>query len=135
MVLVISFWVIEYMRTHYIAWWNLENLFSVKGDPDRTEKLERALNKELDGWTASVLKQKLKQLASVIAKMNGGHGPDILGVCEVENVKVLGQLVGELDELGRAYKSVHADTQDKRGIDVAFIYDSKKFTVKAEEVV
>ncbi len=122
------------MKAHYIAWWNLENLFSVRGDPDRTEKLQRTLDKELHGWTATVLKQKLKQLASIIVQMNGGLGPDILGVCEVENAKVLNQLVSELGGLGRAYKSVHADTQDKRGIDVAFIYDSKKFKVKNDEV-
>ena len=49
------------MNQHYIAWWNIENLFSVKNDPDRSDKLERALGKELNGWTASVLNKKHHQ--------------------------------------------------------------------------
>jgi hypothetical protein len=28
---------------------------------------------------------QIGQLASVIAQMNGGAGPDLLGMCEVEN--------------------------------------------------
>ena len=55
----------------------------MKNDPDRSDKLERTLGKELNGWTASVLNKKLGQLASIIKQMNAGNGPDILGVCEV----------------------------------------------------
>ncbi len=122
------------MNTHYLAWWNVENLFSVKSDPDRSEKLERALGKELDGWTAAVLNKKLDQLAQIIMQMNGGSGPDILGVCEVESEKVLDKLISKLTPLGRPYKTVHADTQDGRGIDVAFVYDSSKYNVLPSEI-
>lgn len=122
------------MNTRYLAWWNVENLFSVKNDPDRSEKLERALGKELDGWAASVLNKKLSQLAKIIVQMNGGAGPDILGVCEVESEKVLDKLIENVSSLGRNYKSVHADTKDRRGIDVAFIYDSAKYEVVDSEI-
>ena len=122
------------MNQHYIAWWNVENLFSVKNDPDRSDKLERALGKELNGWTASVLNKKLGQLAGIIKQMNGGNGPDILGVCEVENENVLDKLIAKLSPLGRSYKTVHADTKDRRGIDVAFLFDSDKYSVNASEV-
>ena len=122
------------MIDHYLAWWNVENLFSIKADPGRSEKLERALGKELEGWTAPVLNKKLTKLASVIKQMNGGNGPDILGVCEVENERVLGHLIDKLDSLGRTYKPVHAETNDNRGIDVAFIYDSKKYKVDPDDV-
>ena len=122
------------MPQHYLAWWNVENLFNIKSDPDRSDKLERALGKELDGWTAPVLTKKLDQLASIIMKMNGGAGPDILGVCEVENEKVLSKLIAKLPLLGRAYAVVHADAQDQRGIDVAFIYDTAKYEVNTDEV-
>ena len=64
----------QQMNQHYVAWWNVENLFSVKNDPDRSDKLERALGKELNGWTASVLTKKLGQLASIIKQMNAGNG-------------------------------------------------------------
>lgn len=122
------------MNRHYVAWWNVENLFNVKNDPDRSEKLQRALGKELNGWTTSVLNKKLNQLASIIMQINGGAGPDILGVCEVENEKVLNKLIQTLSSLGRSYDKVHADTQDRRGIDVAFLYDADKYEVNADEV-
>ena len=122
------------MVQHYLAWWNVENLFNVKNDPDRSEKLERTLGSELDGWTAPVLTKKLHQLGSLIRQMNGGIGPDILGVCEVENAKVLDKLIAQLSLLGRAYAVVHADSQDNRGIDVAFIYDAAKYDVNPDEV-
>jgi predicted extracellular nuclease len=119
---------------HYLAWWNVENLFAPEGDPARTDKLARALGKELRGWTQAVLDRKLAQLARIIVQMNGGHGPDILGVCEVESRGVLDQLAAALGSLGRDYKVVHADTKDARGIDVAFLYDGARYATKPAEV-
>jgi predicted extracellular nuclease len=119
------------MPDHFIAFWNVENLFDVAGSPHLSEKLERALAGELKGWTAAVLDRKIAQLASVISSMNGGRGPDLLGVCEIENRRVLELLVAALAPLGRRYEVVQADTSDGRGIDVAFLYDRALF--RAEE--
>src|SRR6266545_6758157 len=68
--------------------------------------------------------------------MNGGAGPDLLGVCEVENRFVLDLLVAGVNTPlpGRNYDIVHADTEDARGIDVAFIYDSDLFVAPPAEV-
>jgi predicted extracellular nuclease len=89
---------------------------------------------EVKGWRQPVLDRKLAQLASVIMRMNAGRGPDILGLCEVENRHVLDLLVKALTPLGRSYGVVHADTSDRRGIDVAFLYDRGVFHVKPAEV-
>ena len=62
--------------------------------------------------------------------MNGGKGPDILGVCEVENRHVLEQLIEKLNISQRSYNISHEEMQDGRGIDVAFIYDKNKFEAK-----
>ena len=122
------------MNEYYVAWWNLENLFARFDDPSRTDKLQRVLGKELKGWTQAVLDRKLAQLVSIIARMNDGRGPDLLGVCEVESEGVLEQLVAAIDLPSRSYKVVHADTKDARGIDVAFLYDSSRLKTKASEV-
>jgi hypothetical protein len=68
--------------------------------------------------------------------MNTGTGPDLLGVCEVENRYVLDLLVTQLARLlpARKYRIVHADTDDARGIDVAFFFDPKHFTAPKKEV-
>lgn len=112
---------------YFIAWWNLENLFDVANSTDRPEWLQKKLKRELVGWNNTVLNNKLKQLASIISQMNNNNGPDLLGVCEVENKIVLEKLVAALTFSGRNYAVVHADARDARGIDVAFIYDTNLF--------
>ena len=115
------------MESHYVAFWNLENLFDRESSPDRPDYLQSQLAKELDGWTAVILNKKIKQLAKIIKQMQGGAGPDILGVCEIENENVVTKLINALSSLGRNYVIAHADTQDKRGIDCAVLYDQDKY--------
>jgi hypothetical protein len=122
--------------TYYLAWWNLENLFDEENSPRRTEKLQRAIGADVVGWTPARRDRKIAQLASVITQMNAGAGPDLLGVCEVENRFVLELLVTALGGslTHRNYDIVHADTDDARGIDVAFIYDRDLFDAPEDEV-
>ena len=65
-----------------------------------------------------------------------GAGPDLLGVCEVENRFVVDLLVDSVKARlpGRNYDVVHADTDDARGIDVAFIFDPGILTAPQSEV-
>ena len=111
---------------YYVAWWNLENLFDTE-TAQRSDKLKRVLKKELKGWNDEKLDNKLSQLAKVILSMNDTKGPDILGVCEVENRTVLEKMVEKINLSSRNYKIAHDNTKDGRGIDVAFIYDASKF--------
>ncbi|MCH8925000.1 MAG: hypothetical protein IH924_02545 [Proteobacteria bacterium] len=77
--------------TYYVAFWNLENLFDIETAPlaRRPEKLAKKIKKEIKGWTQAILDKKLARLAEIIGKMNANQGPDILGVCEVENKHVM----------------------------------------------
>jgi endonuclease/exonuclease/phosphatase family metal-dependent hydrolase len=116
------------MTDYFVAFWNVENLFDEVGSPRRSEKLQRTLNSELAGWTPAVVALKIAQLGKVIRQLNQNRGPDLLGVCEVENRHVLELLSQEMSAAGRHYEVAHADTGDGRGIDVAFIYDDAVFT-------
>jgi len=42
--------------------------------------------------------KKLENLAQVIKMLNNGHGPDLLGICEVQNQQITQKL---LDKIGR----------------------------------
>lgn len=116
-----------------LAFWNLENLFDIENAPAdrRPDKVARAIRADIRGWTLARLDRKIAQLAAIIRQMNGGRGPDLLGVCEVENRFVLERLTAALAPLGRSYQIVHHDTNDQRGIDVAFLYDANLFRVEA----
>ena len=72
----------------------------------------------------------------MLRTINGLNGPDILGVCEVENENVLKKFRDSLQQtLDRGYKIIHADTQEERGIDVAFLYDKDKFCSRPAESI
>lgn len=116
-------------QEYHLSFWNLENLFDVEGSPRRDEKIARALGKSIKGWTQAKLDRKISQLSSIIHQMNDGRGPDMLGICEVENRYVVDLLVESLTSLGRNYKIIHHNSQDRRGIDVAFIYDGRLMEV------
>ncbi len=110
-------------NTLFVAFWNVENLFDVES-ADRSDKLRKLIAKDIAGWDETLLGSKLGQLSKVIRSMNTGTGPDILGVCEIENKNVLTKLTERIvSDGGRTYQIAHADTSDNRGIDVAFLYD------------
>jgi hypothetical protein len=117
------------MKTeHFIYWWNLENLFDVANSKERPEWIQKQIKRELKGWTSAVLDKKIANIASILQKMNDGKGPDILGVCEIENEAVVQRLMDRVGKvLNRTYKVLHHDSKDKRGIDIAIIYDTAKY--------
>ncbi|MDA1164067.1 MAG: endonuclease/exonuclease/phosphatase family protein [Planctomycetota bacterium] len=107
-----------------MAFWNVENLFDTVDDPE-TQGDEEFTPSEAKEWTETRLELKLKNLARVISDMNSGRGPDVLGLCEIENLDVLKLLVQHLAGTGRKYEIVHEDSPSYRGIDCALLYDSK----------
>lgn len=117
------------MASHHIYWWNLENLFDIERSSTRSEFLQKSLKSELKGWTRSILNKKLSNLTSVITQFNNKLGPDILGVCEVESKAVVVELAERMSTaLNRSYTVSHADSEDKRGIDTALIYDEDLYS-------
>jgi predicted extracellular nuclease len=114
-----------------VGFYNVENLFDTINDPltldddfTPTGKLQ---------WNTTRYNQKLASLTKVIGAIAPESGPAILGLCEIENKSVLVDLCDVLKTKGRRYSIVHKDSPDERGIDVAFLYDEKLFTVKGSE--
>ena len=112
-----------------IAFYNLENLFDFEDDPvtfddDRTPDGK-------DHWTEKLYTAKLKNMAKVISEIGAdvtGDTPTIIGVCEIENRRVLEDLVNQEPLLKKEYGIIHFDSPDRRGIDVALLYQKKLFT-------
>lgn len=72
-------------------------------------------------WSEKALTQKIKNLAKVIKKYKLGCGADVLVLQEVENKRVLKQLV-EIGLKGKGYKYISLiEGPDSRGIDVGII--------------
>lgn len=112
-----------------VAFYNVENLFDYEDDPltfddDRTPDGK-------DNWTKEIYEAKSANIAKVIAEIGSdeaGTSPALIGLCEVENLRVLEDLVNQKPLLKENYGIVHFDSPDRRGIDVALLYKKKLFT-------
>jgi len=112
--------------TLFIAFWNTQNLFDTVDDPEINDE-EFLPNGEME-WTEDRLDKKMYNLARIIRMMNNERGPDILGVCEVENQKVLELMVVKyLSDLN--YNIAYLESPDNRGIDNGLIFKSSEFTL------
>ena len=109
-----------------VAFWNVQNLFDTTASPIATD-LEFTPEQ---GWTEEVFAIKMANLATIIKQMHGGAGPDLLGLCEVENREVVERL---MVEIGRSdYRLAHVESPDIRGIDCSLIYSSQIFNEPAQ---
>ena len=114
-----------------IGFYNFENLFDTLDTPNVRDTEFTPKGKNL--YTPEVYQTKLDNLSGVIAELGTELTPDglaILGVCEIENRSVLEDLVVHPNIADRAYKIVHYDSADKRGIDVGLIYQEKYYKVE-----
>ena len=104
-----------------IGFWNVENLFDLENDPDKRDD-EFSLNGRKKA-TKEIYDLKIKNSAEVLYDLN----VDVLGLCEVENRKVLNDLNNSYRS--RNYSIIHYDSPDERGIDNALLYDKDKFSI------
>lgn len=117
-----------------VSFFNLENLFDTRNDP-LTNDSDFLPNSEKK-WTQKRYENKLFKLGlaiSSIGKTETETHPAIVGVAEVENDKVLEDLLNSEHLKDLPYDFIHYDSADERGIDVALIYDTNVFTVTNSE--
>ncbi|HOU30209.1 MAG TPA: endonuclease [Bacteroidales bacterium] len=108
-------------RKYRFMFYNVENLFDTENDP-ATEDDEFLPGGERR-WNANRYRQKLQSIYKVITAAGQWDPPEIIGICEVENKKVIDDLL-TLTPLNvqSIYDIVHEDSDDPRGIDVCLIY-------------
>ncbi|WP_298546947.1 endonuclease/exonuclease/phosphatase family protein [uncultured Aquimarina sp.] len=115
-------------KVNTIAFYNVENLFDTEDDPITYDD-DRTPNGK-DHWTEKIYKDKLKNMAKVISEIGSDvtkNAPALIGVAETENRKVLEDLVNEPVLLPKDYGIVQFDSPDRRGIDVALLYQKSLF--------
>lgn len=111
-----------------IAFYNVENLFdtlndSLTRDDDRTPDGK-------DQWTQKRYLKKIENTSKVIEEIGAettNTSPDIIGLCEIENLQVLQDLIMHPNLKNKNYGIIHFNSPDERGIDVAFLYKKNAF--------
>ena len=105
--------------------YNVENLFDCQHDTLKNDS--SFLPDGMHHWTYYRYQTKLDRIAQVIVNISGWESAEMVGLCEVENERCLRDLCYRLKRFH--YKFVHYESADKRGIDVALLYDSTKVKI------
>jgi len=109
-------------QEYKIAFWNVENLYDTYRD---TLILDESFTPQGEHhWTQKRYNKKLNDIFKVIVAMGS---PDVMGLCEIENERVLQDLCMGTPLSRKGYKFIHYDSPERRGVDCALLYNPKKF--------
>ncbi|RLD71351.1 MAG: hypothetical protein DRJ10_19520 [Bacteroidetes bacterium] len=108
-----------------ILFYNVENYFDTVNDSLKND--DDFLPDRGKYWTKSRYYTKQKHISQVIVAVGGWRPPEIIGLCEIENHTVLTDLVNYAPIKNLNYRIIHKESPDKRGIDVALLYQKKHF--------
>jgi hypothetical protein len=113
-----------------VAFYNQENLFDTIHQANVLDE-EFTPNGPMK-WGTMKYKAKLQHMSYTISQIGLEYSPlgvALIGVSEIENRGVLEDLVKQPDLVKRSLQIVHYDSPDRRGVDVALLYNPKLFIV------
>ncbi len=113
-----------------LGFWNVENLFDTVNDPYKLD--EEFTPGGTYAWDDERYRHKLQRLSEVISQIGREHSPhglSLLGMCEVENERVLEDLVNMPLLARHNFKYVLIEGPDARGIDPCLLYNPAYFTL------
>lgn len=106
-----------------VMFWNLENFFY----PAKGESIQD--NPKTVTWKRFRTKRDLISKTIIAIKDKEGDYPSIIGLCEVENLKTLKNLIYDTPLSRLSYGIIHKDSPDSRGIDAALLYRREEIRV------
>jgi predicted extracellular nuclease len=119
--------------TFSVLGYNVENLYDTQDDPlTLDDEFTPSSEKK---WDKEKYEKKVHDIATVLSTAIPGSLPDVMGLAEVENRKVIEDLVSEKSLTKGKYAIVHKDSPDEGGIDVAFLYKPASFTLKSFKAI
>ncbi len=115
-------------ETLTIAFYNVENLFDTVDEPGKNDE-EFTPNGDKK-WNTERYQKKLEDISKALSSINNMNLPEIIGLCEVENRKVVLDLTHAGKLTNGNYNIIHHESPDVRGIDCALIYQPDVFNVE-----
>lgn len=110
-----------------VLFYNVENLFDTLNDSLTND--EEFLPDSERHWNQFRYREKLNNIARSILISTEWETPGLIGLCEVENASVLNDLICNSPLKSLQYKSIHRESYDRRGIDVALLYQKDQFKI------
>lgn len=112
----------EYLlKPERVIFYNVENLFDTIDNPetDDAEYLPTSKNQ----WNTMKYQMKLKHTSETLAALLDTIQPLVIGLSEIEDDKVLEDLLAQPVLTKFNFGVVHRDSPDERGIDCALLYN------------
>ena len=106
-----------------VVWYNAENLFDIIDDTTSSWDNEFLPNGD-KAYTAERYEKKLADVAKVILSE---PNTVVIGLCELENRRVIDELLEQEEFQSKNWKVIHREGKDTRGIDVAILYVEEAF--------
>lgn len=118
---------IDELRSDYrILFYNVENLFDTKDDSLKND--DEFLPQGQKYWTWKKYQDKCSKIAKVIMAAGAWELPEIVGLCEIENIRTLNGILYSTLLKKSKYRIIHRESPDHRGIDVALFYQAEHFS-------
>ncbi|RHJ91069.1 endonuclease/exonuclease/phosphatase family protein [Parabacteroides bouchesdurhonensis] len=105
--------------------YNAENFFDTLDNPLKEDN--EFLPSGNRHWTHKRYNHKLQQIAKVICAAGEWDTPALVGLCEIENDSVLIHLLHQTPLKHQHYRYCITQSSDRRGINVALLYQRDKF--------
>ncbi len=107
-------------QRHRVMFYNVENLFDTENDSLTND--DEFMPNGSRYWNNSRYYKKINRIFQVAASVGEWQKVSFIGLCEIENRKVLNKLIYNTPLSALEMSVVHKDSPDKRGIDVALLY-------------
>lgn len=128
----------EEMDTVYcgVAFYNLENLFDTIHDEGKND-----YDFLPDGsyhWNTLKYTHKVRNMAKVLSQLCTERvrgGAAFIGLSEVENSRVLDDLIADSALAAKGMRYIHYEGNDRRGVDVAALYNPRMFKPRSSQLI
>ncbi len=115
-----------------LVFYNVENLFDILDDPFTNDNAY--LPTSAKSWEEKRYIRKLLNLSKVLTAIEEPC-PGLIALAEIENQKVVRDLITAMNLDEEQLGWVHVDSPDERGMDVGLIYRKDVFELKSYKVI
>lgn len=115
-----------------VAFYNAENLYDTVDNTmiDDDDFLENGKRR----YTPEIYREKIGHITKVLSEIGNeipSNNTALVGLAEIENDTVLTDLIRHPLLEKKGWEFIHFDSKDRRGVDVALLYNPKLFKVRS----
>jgi hypothetical protein len=110
-----------------IVFYNVGKLFDVINDPKPYD--DDFLPEGARQWTDEKYKKKVADIAKVLSSINENELPSIIGLAEVENHKVVEDIIASSKLRRGRYGIINFNNKDEKGLELALLYKKDEIEI------